>query len=167
MSRRVVAIIAAVGIVASVPLIASAVGPDAKERVVNVERQTYTRRIKDRITTGKGFSIIPGLAHLRILKRGPISVSFNGVVTGAPAQLRIETLDGDILSPRRLTVDPAKDKNVSFTFVGAGGGGKECELVSLKWRSPTGSETRLRYGNLIVNHSYAPKIDGQPQVCPD
>lgn len=84
--------------------------------------------------------------------KGPISLTFSGMVSRAPIELRFR--DGDhLMRPGAVNFRPQRGGNAfSFTFVSPRKGERECEGPALEWRSPTGQEVRLNKATIVVHY---------------
>ena len=84
--------------------------------------------------------------------KGPISLTFSGMFSRAPVELRIR--DGaHLMRPGRVNFSPGPGNNAfSFTFVSPRKGKRACEGPSLEWRSPTGKEVRLNKATIVVHY---------------
>ena len=89
--------------------------------------------------------------------RGPISLTFNGMFSRAPVELRVR--DGArVMPPGAVNFTPQPGDNAfSFTFVSPRKGKRACTGPLVEWRSPTGQEVRLNKVTIVVHYkAYQP-----------
>lgn len=93
-----------------------------------------------------------------IFSKGPISLTFSGLFSRAPVEIRFR--DGDhLMRPGAVSFSPQRMSNAfSFTFVSPRKGERLCEGPQLEWRSPTGDEVRLDAATVVVHYKkFEPK----------
>jgi hypothetical protein len=114
-----------------------------------------------RQTTATGWAQIGGWSFsdgMSIAARSGISATLSVTVSGAPAEFRIvmEVPEKDwaqrVMKPTSAHFDPQGGTgSFSYTFVaGVGPGGY---TINLLWRSPTGVQTNLDDGSLVVQYA--------------
>jgi hypothetical protein len=90
--------------------------------------------------------------------KGPLSLTFSGVFSRAPVELRFR--DGArIMRPGAIKFRPMPgSRSVSFTFVSPRHGKRLCTGPTLQWRSPSGKQTRLNKATIVVHYKeFVPK----------
>jgi hypothetical protein len=96
-----------------------------------------------------------------IFARGPISLTFSGMFSRAPVEIRFRDVD-HLMKPGAVSFRPEPGGDAfSFTFVSPRKGERLCEGPQLEWRSPTGQETRLNKATIVVHYK---KFEPDPQV---
>ena len=96
-------------------------------------------------------------APFMVWARGPISLTFSGMFSRGPVELRFR--DGArLMPPGAVNFTPQPGSNAfSFTFVSPRKGTRDCQGPSLEWRSPSGQEVRLNSATIVVHYkSYEP-----------
>lgn len=176
--NRTVAALAAVGIATTATLICAttviaAAHHDAGVRSHTVDAQTLMWRTGENnrvFTTSAKWEVLQmpaggcrvgqppsqcGVSSIDsppIYAKGPISVTFSGMFSRAPVELRFR--DGDhLMRPGAVNFKPQRGSNgFSFTFVSPRKGERLCEGPTLEWRSPTGREVRLNKATIVVHY---------------
>jgi hypothetical protein len=135
----------------AVPLVAAAVVTRPYVLEGKVDRQTFRASSFERTTHGTSWHPISGWGPsdgMFVTARGPVVVALSVQVTGAPAQFRVGSDQGDgtaveFLQPGGVTIDPGTGKTASSFTLGRRLPGQRHELV-VYWRSPTGVDTILQ-----------------------
>lgn len=112
---------------------------------------------------GKNYCVSSSFSTPIINAKGPISLTFSGMFSRAPVELRFR--DGDhLMRPGAVNFRPQPGSNAfSFTFVSPRKGERLCEGPALEWRSPTGQEVRLNKATIVVRYKkFEPQ---QPVGC--
>ena len=94
--------------------------------------------------------------------RGPISLTFSGLFSNAPVELRFWD-EQHYMEPGTVRFTPHPGNNAfSFTFVSTHEGDWGCGGPELQWRSPTGAEVLLNRATIVVHYK---KTTAQSPPC--
>ncbi|MDQ3916309.1 MAG: hypothetical protein M3323_13445 [Actinomycetota bacterium] len=123
-------------------------------------RQAFQIAGRGDTTTSEEFVRLTGMSLPIANARGPVSVTFNGDLTGAAVDVRVRVgTDGRVLGSGPAHFDPSSaTTSFSFTFAS---NLPSCAQLEVEWRSPTGDEVELRHGSVVASFK---KLGGD-RVC--
>ncbi|HEV2754619.1 MAG TPA: hypothetical protein VG318_02430 [Actinomycetota bacterium] len=102
-------------------------------------------------TTSDEFVRVTGLTLPIANAKGPVAVTFNGDLAGAPAEIRVRVgTNGPVLGSGPAHFDPSSGTtSFSFTFAA---NLESCAQLEVEWRSSTGEEVELSHGSVVAEY---------------
>ncbi len=116
-----------------------------------LDHQRARVRSKPATTSSTSWAAAPGLGNLAVCAKGQVSATVSVVLSGGPAEFRMDFDGGPKMKPRVARFDPGATTNsFSFTFIAhvAAFEASDGHLFTVEWRSPTGAAITLKRGDV-------------------